>query len=392
MAYQVATAATGVARDAHYAYAPTMAQFYRSLLLEPQRTNAWTYSEDLSDAAWTKTGCTVTTNATVAPDGAATMDAIVEDTGTSAHGIERSTGTFTANTRQAMSLFVKPQGRTFLQVRLTNGSDYFEVVVDFTLETATVANGGTASGAFSRLMPDLVNGGYRVTLSGIVNAASTTATMTAYWGTDSTTFSYLGTGIIAGYLWGFQFEANQGSSSSYIPTVATTVTRNADSCYFNFTTLPQEMTVYVRGVELQTPNVSSATYSGVVFIGGATETGDPRLGLYKNLTTGYTGFYDPGTGVSTTAIGTAATAGSLVELRLVLSSTWTVLLGASIDGGAESATAASAAAAASTAWNNTRLYLSSLGGAQIGSFAFTNVCVALGTQTRATMRGFAGVS
>ena len=39
------------------------------LLLEPQSTNLFTYSEDFSDASWTKSGTTVTSNAILSPDG-----------------------------------------------------------------------------------------------------------------------------------------------------------------------------------------------------------------------------------------------------------------------------------------------------------------------------------
>jgi hypothetical protein len=54
-----------------------------SLLLEPQATNFATYSEDFSNAAWTKTNVTVVTNNATSPDGTLNADTI---TATSASG------------------------------------------------------------------------------------------------------------------------------------------------------------------------------------------------------------------------------------------------------------------------------------------------------------------
>ena len=45
-----------------------------SLLLEKQSTNLITYSEDFSNAAWTKTRCTITINQAISPDGTLNAD------------------------------------------------------------------------------------------------------------------------------------------------------------------------------------------------------------------------------------------------------------------------------------------------------------------------------
>jgi len=59
-------------------------------LLEDDKTNSCLRSEELDDAAWTKDACTITANAVVAPDGATTMDTIVEDGTNAAHGVSQS--------------------------------------------------------------------------------------------------------------------------------------------------------------------------------------------------------------------------------------------------------------------------------------------------------------
>ena len=48
----------------------------KGLLIEEQRVNLLTYSDDFSNAAWTKTNATVTANAVAAPDGTTTADTL----------------------------------------------------------------------------------------------------------------------------------------------------------------------------------------------------------------------------------------------------------------------------------------------------------------------------
>ena len=53
-------------------------------LCERASTNLHTRSEEIGDADWTLTGCTITDDTDVAPDGATTMDTIREDASTGA--------------------------------------------------------------------------------------------------------------------------------------------------------------------------------------------------------------------------------------------------------------------------------------------------------------------
>ena len=50
------------------------------LLLEPQRTNLVTYSEDFSNAYWSKSRASVVLNSTISPDGSLNASKLVEDT------------------------------------------------------------------------------------------------------------------------------------------------------------------------------------------------------------------------------------------------------------------------------------------------------------------------
>ena len=132
----------------------------RGLLVEESRTNLLTYSEDYSNAAWTKTNSTVTANSATSPDGTVTADLI---SGTGAG--QNITQTVTANgTQQTLSFFVKKpssgvfSGATLLFYNLTTTSVI--ALANFSGETFTVnATTGTAtSTAYG-------NGWYRITLT-----------------------------------------------------------------------------------------------------------------------------------------------------------------------------------------------------------------------------------
>ncbi len=55
----------------------------RGLLVEEQRTNLLTYSEQFDNAAWVKSGTTVTANAAAAPNGTVTADLVTANTSSS---------------------------------------------------------------------------------------------------------------------------------------------------------------------------------------------------------------------------------------------------------------------------------------------------------------------
>ena len=76
----IETVASGVPR-LDYPLLDGVVQDCPTLLLEPQRTNSITYSEDFSDSSWNKNNATVTSNNTTAPDGTTNADKITS-TGT----------------------------------------------------------------------------------------------------------------------------------------------------------------------------------------------------------------------------------------------------------------------------------------------------------------------
>ena len=74
-----------------------------SLLLEPERTNEFTYSEEFNQSVWFKSNSTITTNQIIAPDGTLTADLLTSTA--SGGGVYKFAGWQT--TQKTISIFVK---------------------------------------------------------------------------------------------------------------------------------------------------------------------------------------------------------------------------------------------------------------------------------------------
>jgi hypothetical protein len=80
-------------------------------LIEKVRTNLITYSQDFSDADWSKTGCTVTADYATAPDGTNTADRLVF--GAAGNEIVQSLTGLTVGAEYSVSFYAKTESGTF---------------------------------------------------------------------------------------------------------------------------------------------------------------------------------------------------------------------------------------------------------------------------------------
>ena len=250
------TAAAGVPRFEHN---PITGESL-GLEIEEQRTNLVTYSEQFDDASWTKGGGSITANAITSPDGNLTADRLVEDTSTGEHRVSRgiALGGSVDGSAYAISVFAKASGRT--RIRMIDNNQIASGLSVFDLAAGTVVSGT------GQITP-VGNGWYRCTIFPLKNF-STTSILIINLVSSGTTFSYTGDGFSGVFLWGAQLEAG-AFATSYIPTVASQVTRSADAASMTGTNFSSwyradEGTLYAEAITTRpTGGVAVATaYAG----------------------------------------------------------------------------------------------------------------------------------
>ena len=190
----------------------------KGLLIEEQRTNLLTYSEQFNDASWTKSNATVTADATTSPDGTGNADKIVEAATNTTHLVSQSPTL--SGTRHSFSIFAKAGEREWLRLVCGNGAAYVNVT--------TGVFGIVTAGTVSFTADSITNfgaGWYRVQVSFTAVAGATTVAYRLANADGGQT--YLGDGTSGLYLWGAQLEAG-AFATSYIPTTSAALTRNAD--------------------------------------------------------------------------------------------------------------------------------------------------------------------
>lgn len=213
---------TYTASEANFLQPATVEQKRLGYLSENQITNLATYTEDLSNAVWTKTGVTISSDATTAPDGATTADLVIPDGTTSIKYVRHSNFTIVASTYYNYSVFVKAAGYTKVGFRegIFSGAAF---VVEL-----------TGAGRILRLstwlnpkIQALANDWYRISVC-IASGANTSMNVAmhvlpAAWSGDMAlnTYTWAGDTTSGVYMWGAQMEASV-MATSYTPTPADT--------------------------------------------------------------------------------------------------------------------------------------------------------------------------
>jgi len=199
-----------------------------SLLLEPQRTNLLTYTEQFDNIAWTTTNVTVTSNSTISPDGNTTADTLSKSTA----GVDGTVVRVVSATASGYvgSIFVKKDTNTsrFPEFFLRSSDLLGDNEIYVQLNTST---GATAirlqTGTASVSTPVLINGYWRISLYTLASLNTCRFGIRPAAGTTLGVFNENATGSIICY--GAQLEAGS-YSTSYIPTAGSSVTRVAETC------------------------------------------------------------------------------------------------------------------------------------------------------------------
>jgi hypothetical protein len=187
-----------------------------SILVEPQRTNLLAFSEDSN--SWQKDNIgSINSDFEISPNGTQNADKINFNSGNS---FVRPLPQGTISTVSSSSFFVKYVDYAFFQIMVASDGLQF---ANFDIQNGVI---GTVGANASASIEDYGNGWYRIilrTTGGVFGSSPRLykiLNLSALW-------SIGGGGAGSALVWGAQLEVGS-NATSYIPTVASTVTRNAD--------------------------------------------------------------------------------------------------------------------------------------------------------------------
>jgi len=191
----------------------------KGLLIEESRTNLILRSENFANASWTKTAGSISSVASVAPDGNANSELFSEDGTTASHRVFQSFAG-TIGTVYTLSVFLKFNVRA--EVSLENRSITGNPFAVFNIQNGTV---GLVSPGLTAAIQAYPNGWYRCSITGTATLAGGNYLIAGY----SVTGVYIGLNGPAFYIYGAQVEAGS-FPTSYVPTTTASVVRSADVC------------------------------------------------------------------------------------------------------------------------------------------------------------------
>jgi hypothetical protein len=209
------------------------------LLVEESRTNLCLYSEDLRNTAeagvtrpWVHINASITYQpaGVTSPDGNENVCTLVENTATSSHYTYQVIAS--ADSNFTYSIFAKDAGRRYLRMMIadtgfTGGSRAYAV---FDLQTGASAINGITTSNLATKAETLSDGWYKCSVTATITAGSPMLVglfLSNVYSASSTLPSYEGDGVSGIHLYGADNQVGL-FPTSYIPTEAAAVTRNAD--------------------------------------------------------------------------------------------------------------------------------------------------------------------
>jgi len=195
-----------------------------SLLLEPQSTNLFPYSNDYTQSNWNKDDVTITENAGISPENLNNASKMVVSSASPfAYIYDSLTSSSSIHT---ISAFVKADGRNIVWLYIASGSENGTIYFDLSDESMQVVSGSgaTPTGTITAFPNDW----YRITYttgSAISFTGGSGLGISDAKGNLSATVD----GTNGVLIYGLQIE-QQSYATSYIPTNGSTQTRAAETC------------------------------------------------------------------------------------------------------------------------------------------------------------------
>ena len=188
----------------------------QGLLIEEQRTNIFLQSQTFDNASWSKQNSSVTTDVAISPDGTMNAEKLIENTTNNFHRVAQ-VPTLTA-VSHTVSVYAKAAERNWLYLANASASRG----AYFNLTTGVI--GTLIGGATAKITP-VGNGWYRCSVTAPANAGA--QNYSVYLANADGSFIYTGDGVSGFFIYGAQLEIGT-FGTSYIPTVASQVTRSPD--------------------------------------------------------------------------------------------------------------------------------------------------------------------
>jgi hypothetical protein len=204
-----------------------------SLLLEPQRTNLALYSDQFNNGYWTPSGCIVTANFAISPDGIQNADKILPNVTSGGFVEMQYTASVTSGTTYTYSQYVKANGYNYIQfIGSAVGFGTFYINYDIVNGVETAFSQGTTVGTITRSIQSVGNGWFRVSASVPAQATGSHRIVLNIIPASNSIrgVAWTSDGVSSVLYYGAQLEAG-AYATSYIPTTSASVTRITDACF-----------------------------------------------------------------------------------------------------------------------------------------------------------------
>lgn len=196
---------------------------YKGALLEGASTNLWSYSEDLTNAVWTKTQFAAPIASQVDPKGTSTAYKLAPNATNTTHYLQRQVvATAVTNNKYTVSFYAKAAGYNWIYVELGRVGSVKWFYYD--LSTATL--GGTNLSS-PPVVERLLNGYFRVSITFTADSTSAITAKVYITTANNSLSNYAGNSVNGVIFFGMQAEV-YSMMTSYIQTTTSTATRAAD--------------------------------------------------------------------------------------------------------------------------------------------------------------------
>lgn len=361
----LASAASGIIRNAHFVTPNGRSVPERTLLIEPPATNILVYSRDYSQAAWNKTNVTLTAAAAIAPDGTLTATKVAA-TASAATNFFQTTAAAAAAPPAVYTIYAKmgsgaTDANRFILWNASAGTAVVQLTINYETGVLTVTTGAARA-------HNVGNGWWRIELLGLSGFSNTDdlRVYPAFTGNTETAGEFC-------YLWQADL-VRLPVMTSPILTTTTTASRAADAISLTESRLnpARAMTLYLRGVELGTAAIANGRYAQL----GDSANAAPRIVVYRASATELGVLAENGLGGSAQSVVTGhPSLYDLVELMAEFGPTGVTTLTRCFNEGTPAAGAPSGAMVMPAAWSDTKVWLGMIGtgtGGVSGVFGFTH--------------------